>query len=62
MSSAEENIINTLVQSMQGENKPEAYDTGATITRIENGVAWVHIPGGVDETPVKLTIAAEVGD
>lgn len=62
MSSAEENIINTLVQSMQGENKPEAYDTGATITRIEDGMAWVHIPGGVDETPVKLTIAAEVGD
>lgn len=62
MSSAEENIINTLVQSMQGEKKPEAYDTGATITRIENGVAWVHIPGGVDETPVKLTISAEVGD
>ena len=63
MGAAEENIINTLIESMQAtEQKPKAYDTGATVLRIENGTAWVRIPGGVDETPVKLTIDAKVGD
>lgn len=40
----------------------QPYDTEATVKRINNGVAYVHIPGGVDETPVKLTINAKVGD
>ena len=38
------------------------YDTTAEVVRIEDMTAWVHIPGGVDETPVALTISAEVGD
>lgn len=38
------------------------YDTQATVQRIEDGVCWVHIPGGVSETPAKLTINASVGD
>lgn len=38
------------------------YDTTAEVKRIEGGTAWVHIPGGVDETPVKLTIDAHAGD
>ena len=42
--------------------KTSAYDTPAKVTRVEDGVAWVHIDGGVDETPVKLTIAAQPGD
>jgi hypothetical protein len=46
----------------QSEKKTSAYDTSATVRRIEDGIAWVHIPGGVDETPVKLTIAAAPGD
>lgn len=41
---------------------PEAYDTTATVRRIEDGKAYVHIPGGVDETPVDLTIDAAAGD
>ena len=44
------------------ERDPEAYDTTATVRRIENGKAYVHIPGGVDETPVDLTIDAAAGD
>lgn len=40
----------------------EGYDTPGTVRRIEGDTAWVHIPGGVDETPVKLTIAAKEGD
>ncbi len=42
--------------------KTGGYDTQATVRRIEDGVAWVHIPDGVDETPAKLTISAKVGD
>lgn len=42
--------------------KTKGYDTPATVTRIEGSIAWVHIPGGVDETPVKMTISAQVGD
>lgn len=42
--------------------KTKAYDTSATVKRIEGNIAWVHIPGGVDETPVKLTINAKEGD
>ena len=44
------------------ERKPRPYDTQAEVLRVENGVAWVHIPGGVDETPVRLTINAKKGD
>ena len=40
----------------------KAYDTSATVTRIDGDTAWVHIPGGVDETPVKRTINAKDGD
>lgn len=38
------------------------YDTQATVKRIENGIAWVQIPGGVDETPVQMTLTAKEGD
>ena len=30
--------------------------------RIDGNTAWVKIPGGVDETPVRLTIDAKAGD
>ncbi|MBR0091708.1 MAG: hypothetical protein IJP92_08415 [Lachnospiraceae bacterium] len=43
-------------------HKTHAYDTAATVVRVEGGIAWVHIPGGVDETPVKLTVDAKQGD
>ena len=39
-----------------------AYDSQATVTRVEGNIVWVHIPGGVDETPVKRTISAKKGD
>ena len=38
------------------------YDTKATVKKVENGIAWVQIPGGVDETPVQMTLAAKEGD
>ena len=42
--------------------KPVAYDTTAQVVRVEDDTLWVHIPGGVDETPVRKTISAKVGD
>lgn len=52
-------------RAVEGVTKNErkgGYDTQATVRRIENGIAYVHIPGGVDETPAKLTISAKAGD
>lgn len=42
--------------------KTQPYDTPATVRRVEAGVAYVHIEGGVDETPVSLSIDAKPGD
>lgn len=42
--------------------KTSPYDTQAEVRRIEGDTAWVHIPGGVDETPVQLTTNAKKGD
>ena len=42
--------------------KTNSYDTTATVRRIQGNIAWVHIPGGVDETPVKMTVKAKAGD
>ncbi len=64
MSAKTEQILRRLTSSIRegGKEKTSAYDTSATVRRVEDGVAWVHIPGGVDETPVKLTINAKPGD
>ena len=50
------------VEGVTKNDRKGGYDTQATVRRIEDGVAYVHIPGGVDETPAKLTISAKVGD
>lgn len=51
------------LKKILGEFKgPSPYDTSAVVKRVEDGTAWVHIPGGVDETPVDLTVNAVPGD
>lgn len=55
-------IVNTLMGSLPEQKKTEAYDTPAEVRRVEDEIAWVHIPGGVDETPVKMTINAKPGE
>lgn len=57
-------ISSDLVQSITEKEKKKSipYDTYAKVIRIDGGTAWVHIPGGVDETPVALTVNAKVGD
>ena len=49
-----------IMEPSKSETKP--FDSEATITRIDGSTAWVHFPGGVDETPVTLTIDAKPGD
>lgn len=52
-------FVNALKAS-QKKTKPA--DDDAVVQRIEGGTAWVHIPGGVDETPVQLTIDCRPGE
>lgn len=56
------NTFTKILTEPQREVKP--YDTEATVTRVDDDgrTAWVHIPGGVDETPVEMTIKAKPGD
>ena len=65
MSSRLDKAIKDFIQIIQEAGNKGTYplDAQAEVLRIdEDGTAWVHLPGGVDETPVKLTINAEVGD
>lgn len=64
MSSGFDKIINNLLQILQeaGKNKTTPLDAQAEVRRVDGDTAWVHIAGGVDETPVRLTINARVGD
>lgn len=64
MSSALDRAVKHFKQAIQeaGSNKTRPFDTQAEVVRVEDGVAWVHMPGGVDETPVQLTVNAKKGD
>ena len=65
MSSGLDKAIKDFIQIMQEMNKKgtSPIDSQAEVLRIdEDGTAWVHLPGGVDETPVRLTISADIGD
>lgn len=60
----ESELVKIIQGTLQNTNKTSAYDTSAEVRRIdeENGLAWVHIAGGVDETPVRMTMNAKQGD
>lgn len=64
MSSSLNRIKKNIIEAMQSSNNQgtSAYDSVAEVRRVDGDTAWVHIAGGVDETPVKLTIAAKAGD
>lgn len=53
-------IANTIRESNKTKTSP--YDTSAEVIRIDGNTAWVHIPGGVNETPVQKTVNAVKGD
>ena len=56
--------VDKIIDSIKRVVKSElgSYDSTAQVRRIEGDTAWVHIPGGVDETPVRLTMNAKEGD
>lgn len=64
MSSVFERIIKSFKDAIQESNNRHTspYDTQAEVVRVDGDTAWVHIPGGVDETPVQLTTSAKKGD
>ena len=51
---------NTLKKAAQKED--HSYDIQAKVIRTENDIAWVSVPGGVDETPVDMPFAVKRGD
>lgn len=57
-------IVDKLLNAINEINasRTSSYDTEAEVVRVDGRTAWVHIPGGIDETPVSLTIDAKVGD
>lgn len=57
-------VVKDFAKSLQAiaPDRTSPYDTQAEVRRIEGNTAWVHIPGGVDETPVQLTTNAKKGD
>lgn len=64
MSSSLDRAVKDFVQVLQEskEKGTSPYDTTATVTRVEDSIAWVHIPGGVEETPVEMTMGVKAGD
>ena len=64
MSQKLETILNGVIDAIKSANEKatSAYDTTAEVVRIEGDTAWVHIAGGVAETPVRRTIDCKAGD
>lgn len=64
MSGSTDILIKKLADTINSSpaKKVSPYDTQAEVRRVEGDIAWVHIPGGVDETPVQLTTNAKKGD
>lgn len=60
MSKESKKLIDLLNRAHKKESKGS--DTLAEVVRVEGDTAWVHYPGGVDETPVRLTMNAAPGD
>ena len=53
--------LKTLINDSDN-RKPKPFDTQAEVVKVDGDTAWVHIPGGVESTPVKLTTNAKKGD
>lgn len=63
MNAKTDRITKGLMEAIQTPTaKTSPYDTEAEVIRVEGDTAWVHISGGIDETPVKMTINCEKGD
>lgn len=53
-------LVKTILEAEQKGTKP--YDTTAEVVRVDGETAWVHLTGGIEETPVKMTINVVKGD
>ena len=56
------NGIDKLAEAIRTDKSTQPYDTRAEVVRVSGSTAYVHIPGGVPETPVTMTIACKKGD
>lgn len=54
-------VANAVLKS-QKSRSTSAYDTSATVTRVTDDAVFVHIDGGVPETPCQKTIDCKAGD
>ena len=50
------------IMSEKDKRRTSPYDTSATVVSTDGDTLWVHIPGGVELTPVKKTISARPGE
>ena len=55
-------LIRAMTEIGKSKQGTEPYDSTAQVVRVEGNTAWVHLPGGVDETPVQMTVNATPGD
>ena len=62
MASGINKLARAVADILRRDDTDRGYDTTAEVKRIEDGTAWVHFPGGEDETPVRMTVNANVGD
>lgn len=60
MAELSKQLVDAMKQS--AESKTSAFDSIGTVRRVKDGIAYVHLAGGVDETPVQLTVDAKTGD
>lgn len=59
-----EKLVKDTADTMKkaGKKKTSEHNAVGVVKRVDGKTAWVHFEGGVDETPVKMTIGANVGD
>lgn len=63
MSVRSESIIENFIGAIkESKEKTSPYDSPAEVLRVEGDTVWVHIAGGVDETPVRRTVNCAKGD
>ena len=57
------NLAKEILRALGEQQKKgtRAIDTQAQVRRVEGNTLWVHVPGGVDETPIRKTISAKEG-
>ena len=56
-------LIRTFRKLIQTSTKnPSGYTTTAEVVRVDGDTAWIHIDGGVDQTPAAIGVDCKKGD